>query len=390
MRLTIALGSLNRVAKLFSWPNSKSTNWTVSRTVEHWLTMTLDRDGLIDKGATLSVRTRGRLVLLIFKGPDSLADSFREYAVRLPRFLRNGWQALTTVIPKIQSSGRWDPDPAKPQPGKPLYQPWRFFLPLGMAMLNQKAVLFFHYPPIRLLETNQDYLNDPVPVRCEELLTANGVRHDDLPLFNTVMDATPIGAEDDQGSKKSSLGDPHWGLIPIQEFHEYQRQQVRLLLNRSKTVQGYTAPIVVFGAHPLETFNTLYGTTLQNGQAGVARILPGMKTPILASTHPYVFYGKAQGFDQIGSGVLVDAKVATVQMQTDLAVAGWLKLMAADPSQDPVKVLSEQTQFWNSASQSNVVNELVVHQGSLRYSDPATLAFSFDKPLPPDFGKSYG
>ena len=34
-----------------------------------------------------------------------------------------------------------------------------------MAMLNQKALLFFHYPPIRLLDTNEDYLNDPVPVR---------------------------------------------------------------------------------------------------------------------------------------------------------------------------------------------------------------------------------
>lgn len=98
-------------------------------------------------------------------------------------------------------------------------------------------------------------------------------------------------------------------------------------------------------------------------------------------------FTEKQGFDQIGSGVLVDVKSATAQMQTDLAVAGWLKLMAADPSQDPVKVLSAQTEFWNSATQNDVVNELVAHQGSLRYSDPATLAFSFDRPLPPGFGK---
>ena len=100
----------------------------------------------------------------------------------------------------------------------PPYAPRRFFLPLGMAMLNQKALLFFHYPPIRLLDTNQDYLNDPVPVRCEELLTANGVAAADLPLFNTVMDATPIGAEDDQGSKTMAdrttpVVDAIWGAI---------------------------------------------------------------------------------------------------------------------------------------------------------------------------------
>ncbi len=198
--------------------------------------MTLQRDGLSEKGASLAVRTRGRYVLLILNGPESLVGEFRRYSVRIPRFLRNGWQALTTVVPKIQSSGRWDSDPTEPKSGQPPYQPSRFFLPLGMSMLNQKAVLVFHYPPIRLLETNQDYLNDPVPVRCEELLTANGVDREDLPLFNTVMDATPIGAEDDQGSKKSATGDPHWGLIPIQDFHAYQRRQVRLLLNRSKKV----------------------------------------------------------------------------------------------------------------------------------------------------------
>ncbi len=379
MRHPIPLGSLNRVSQLFSWPNAASLGWTVTETVAHWLTMTLKRDGLADKGATLTVRTRGRHVLLILDGPASLAGEFREYSRRIPRFLAHGWQALTTVIPTIKASGRWDPDPTIPQAGQPPYQPWRFFLPLGMAMLNQKAVLFFHYPPIRLLKTNQDYLNDPVPVRCEELLTANGVDSSDLPLFNTVMDATPIGAEDDQGSKKSDKGDPHWGLIPIQQFHDYQRQQVHLLLNPSRTAKGFTDPIVIYGAHPLETFNDLYGTNLQNGHAGITQILPGLKTPILASTHPYVFYGIAQGFDKIGSGILVDVAGATRQMQTDLAVAGWLKSMSEDPSQDPVAVLTSQTQHWQAAAQQPTVSALVTHQGSLRYSDPQTLAFHFDK-----------
>lgn len=381
MKTLIPLGSLSRVAALFSWPNSKALGWTVTQTVEHWLTMTLQRDGLAAKGATLAVKIRGRQVLLVLSGPSTLAAEFQGYSRRIPRFLAHGWRALTEVVPRIKASGRWDRDPTVPQAGQPAYQPWRFFLPLGMAMLNQKAVLFFHYPPIRLLETNQDYLDDPVPVRCEELLRANGVDSSDLPLFNTVMDATPIGAEDDQGSKKSAKGDPHWGLIPIQEFHEYQRQQVRLLLNPSKSAKGYTDPIVIYGAHPLETFNALYGTKLQNGQAGIAHILPGLKTPVLASTHPYVFYGVAQGFDKIGSGLLVNAPGATSQMQTDLAVAGWLKCMTHDPTQDPATVLTNQTQYWKAEAQQPTVTSLVTHQGSLHYSNPATLAFTFDKPL---------
>ena len=69
----------------------------------------------------------------------------------------------------------------------------------------------------------------------------------------------------------------------------------------------YTVPIVVYGAHPLATFNDLYGLTLGNNQVTVAGIMPGKKTPVMATTHPYVFYGRAQGFDAIGSGKLVDA-----------------------------------------------------------------------------------
>ena len=113
------------------------------------------------------------------------------------------------------------------------------------------------------MDTNQDYLDDPVPVRCEELLTANGASESDLPLFNTVMDATPIGAEDDQGSKKSSKGQKEWGLIPINYFTEYQKAQVQLLLNESKEKKGFTVPIVVYGSHPREIFNINYKTKLK-------------------------------------------------------------------------------------------------------------------------------
>ena len=254
-------------------------------------------------------------------------------------------------------------------------------------MLNQKALLFFHYPPIRLLETNQDYLNDPVPVRCEELLTANGVATADLPLFNTVMDATPIGAEDDQGSK--TLADKTtpvvaaiWGAIPIQYFHDYQRAQVALLLNTSVHAD-YTVPIVVYGAHPLATFNELYGLTLGNNQVTVAEVMPGKKTPVMATTHPYVFYGRAQGFDAIGSGKLVDVPGATAQMVSDLGVAGWLKRMSDDPTQDPQAALAAAQGYWKDPAQAATVSALVQHQGSLKYSDPNTLAFEFLVPLTP-------
>src|SRR5205823_1550959 len=111
---------------------------------------------------------------------------------------------------------KWDPQGAG----------WRFFLPLGMPLLNQRSLQFFHYPPIRLLETMQDYLNDPVPVRWEELLAANGVAAEaERPLYEAVVDATPIAAPDDQGTQTLPDGTTVH-LIPIDYFHEYQKAQV--------------------------------------------------------------------------------------------------------------------------------------------------------------------
>jgi hypothetical protein len=184
MTVRILLGSEQRVSNLYSFPNSPTCPWTLAETVKHWFDMSLERDGLAAKGARATVAKTPKGCELTIIGPPGIESQLEAYAVRLPQFLENGSAALNTTIPKIKKAKRRDPSPDGPTPP---YLPWRFFLPHGMAMLNQKALLFFHYPPIRLLETNQDYLDDPVPVRCYELLTANGVKDTDLPLFNTVM-----------------------------------------------------------------------------------------------------------------------------------------------------------------------------------------------------------
>ena len=186
---SVSLGTADRLTILYSYPNSTSSpdKSTLAATIEHWLGQTLQRDGLAAAGAKASVRIDGSDYFLDLTGPDTLAESFKEYSSRLPEFLANGWAAWSTVVPMLKKTGKWDPCPARASS----YLPWRFFLSHGMAMLNQKALLFFHYPPIRLLETNRDYLDDPVPVRCEELLAANGVTSGDVLLFNTVMDAAP-------------------------------------------------------------------------------------------------------------------------------------------------------------------------------------------------------
>lgn len=419
MPVSIPLGPESRVAQLFAYPNSPTVNWSLSDTVLHWFRLTLKRDGLEASGATASVVVKakteavGKLTrsyndyTLVLDGPKAIQADLKQYQDRFVAFLNNGWEALTNAVPKVFMDGRWDPSP-DPQP--PVYHTWRFFLPLGMALLKQRALLFFHYPPIRLLETNQDYLDDPVPVRCEQLLLANGMSPDDVPFFNTVLDATPIGAEDAQGSKKAPDGknnafDPEWGPIPINYFHDYQKAQVQTLLNPSPKSDKFTVPIVVFGSHPLQTFKALYGidnlTTVAAAGANpqnavtVIEIVKGRQTPVIASDHPYKFYAIAQigktadgKPSTIGAGAVAEGQLAPAkkQMLNDLVVMRWLKLMADDSSQDPMKVLKDCQAYWADQTQDAAVTDLTNYQGSLLYSDPATLAFSFKGTRPACLG----
>lgn len=390
----IALGDATRVTQLFSYPNTPGAAETLDATVLHWFNQTLMNDGTAAQGAKASVEVSATNdYTLVLDGPAPVAQALAMYAARVPKFLANGWDALTGVIPKIKADGKWDPSPDPPPPP---YLPWRFFLPLGMAMVNQRSVQFFHYPPIRLLEQTRDYLDDPVPVRCFELLEANGVATGDVALYSSVVDATPIAAEDDQGSKSKDsngkrVGDPNWGLIPIQYFGAYQKAQVELLLNAAQGNGAFTVPIVVYGAHPRQVFQQLYNVNLgasANGRftphATMVEIIPGRKTPVVGSNHPYVFYALAQGFVTVGSGHYLSAAAcqgATAIMCGDLAIARWQKTMADDPSQDPQAVLDSCTAYWNGPARAAQVCALARHQASLFYSDPVSLAYSFKTSL---------
>jgi hypothetical protein len=380
MAYSIPLGAADRLTLLFSYPNKPGDQATLADTIQLWFQQTVVRDGLAERGASVKVeRTADGGYCLDLNGPPLVAAKFPEYGTRLPQFLANGWDALRNIVPQLQAEGRWDPQ----KTGQ-----WRFFLPFGLAMVNQRSLQFFHYPPIRLLETMQDYLNDPVPVRWAELLEANGVANDaDAWLYETVVDATPIAAPDDQGSKTNGTPTPdkHWGLIPIQYFTEYQKAQVRLLLNTAPNSDDYTIPIVVYGSHPNDVFGQLYGVKTGVNVAATAKIIPGKRTAVLGANHPYRFYAQCQigNGEDVGSGHIIPSQCqsAVSVMIQDLIVARWQKVMADDPTRDPDAVLAECTTYWHEPQRAAQICALVQHQGSLSYPDPKSLDFKFNLTL---------
>lgn len=371
-RRTIPLGAPERLSVLYSYPNRAGEADSLAATIEHWCKQSIDRDGLASAGVTAVVESRDGEYRLQVEGPDEVASDLVVYGERLPGLLAHGWEAWSQVVPDLKRT------PSTDFPGKtkwdPLEDGWRFFLPLGLALARQRTVQFFHYPPRRLLDPFRDYLDDPVPTRCEEMLVANGVAsRQEARRFETVMDAAPIAASDDQGTL---------GTIPIDSFHDYQRAQTRLLLNRSDGDPTSTIPIVVYGQQPNRVFAQLFldGEALDRNQATTAEgMLDGARTPVISAVHPYAFYAIAQLLEggsegargYIGQGFIWPQNLAGAQrrMQHDLVVARWQLLMAEDPTRDPAAVVADSDAYWRDAAQQDTISSLVLHQGSLHYPD---------------------
>jgi hypothetical protein len=380
---SVSIGTAERLEKLYSYPNDPTSGESLSETILHWFNQTLQRDGFAAEGATASVRVEGDQYYLDIAGPAEVA----EYGKRLPQFLDHGWDALGVVEKLKTETTTWPEGLAIPTENR-VWDPqntgqWRFFLPLGMAMIRQRTLNFFHYPPIRLLNAMRDYLDDPVPVRLIELMEVNGVTGDaEAWLYSTVMDGAPIAAPDDQGTQYIPHKPPVH-LIPIAHFHEYQKAQVNLLLDTSAASEDHTIPIVVFGSPARASFKELYGVKPSSRKAATIEIIPGKKTAVLGSGHPYRFYAQAQIDDatgaNVGSGRIIPNKCAdAVQvMVDDLVVVRWQCQMAQDPTQDPQVVLDQCRQYWESPERAAEVCRLVQHQGSLLYPDPKSLKFTF-------------
>jgi hypothetical protein len=389
----IDLGPAESLVHLFSYPNKPGSAESLATTIRHWFDQMIARDGFAAQ-ATTSVSVDGSDFYVDLNGPDEL----KGYVTQLPLFLKHGGEAIG-VINQIKDDDQktqkvW-PDWFKQ--AQPLLKPrvwdpldrgnWRFFLPLGMAMLNQKAVNFFHYPPMRLLDAMRDYLDDPVPVRLIELMKANGMTSDaEAWLFSTVMDGCPIAAPDDEGTiyysgPKLAKTPDAMHLLPIERFHDYQRAQTELLLGSNATVaNGFTIPIVVYGTPARDSFNQVWPeANLKIGKtpAKFVEILRGKKTAVLCSGHPYAFFAQAQ--TQVGTGEMKPEMWGeSVQtMIKDLAVVRWQMQMADDTKADPAGMWNACLEYWQGAANRKTVYQLVLHQGSLWYPDPKSLNFGF-------------
>ena len=377
--LTKTIGTVDDAKALYAYPNNQQHGWTLEQTILHWFSMTLKRDFYEDQIiSTAFVDTQSDTAELQLKCDAldyALIAAIHDYKTILTKVYAAGIKAYTTVLPKLVADGLWDPR----------NKDWRFFMPMGLTMLRSQAVQFFHYPPQKMLLDLQDYLNDPVPYRVEDMLMVNGVPdRDHAQAYECIIDGAPIAAPDDAGSAKGSKSP--WGYIPINYFTEYQKDMLLALLHEHPTHPEYTVPIMVYGNHPNEIFSEQFlgGTALGIIQPTVVEIIPGLRTPVMGSKHPYGFYWTAQVGSDTSTGTVGDGHMiagncgrAVDWMLSDLISTNWLKAMADNPTVDGDTVLKAVTAYWNDPSQDNLRCALVQSQATLEYTDTKETIFDF-------------
>jgi hypothetical protein len=163
---------------------------TLSDSIQKFTADSLKRDGInnvivsVDTGGSLSKAT------LTFSGSDSAAvKRAADYVSVLPAFVSSSYAGLGLAGTQAcqAASGCWNPYPTPVK--NP--QPWAFYLPLGLSLVNQKAVMLLNYPPNDAL-CSTDYLSNFTMARWDSVLKTVGIT--DTSLYETIVDVHPIAA----------------------------------------------------------------------------------------------------------------------------------------------------------------------------------------------------
>lgn len=301
------LGDTDTLTTLYSYPNS-NTPESLEDTIEHYLNQRLQRDHIPNGVADVTV-DQGVYSVSITGDSESIND----YNTQITQFLNNGTLAANAVT-ELKQAQKWDDND------------WRFFLPLGLSIVNQRSVQLLHFPPDYSLP-DQDYLNSKTSQRWEKLLMLNKVAADEVTLYESILDVAPIAAPASAGSTLSET---------YSYFEPYVVSMLPLLLDIDEGSTG-ALPIVAYGG-PVRSWVSSYYKLNNFSVNTVASITiqDGINAPILGANHPsYIWYAKDQG-----------RAAAMKVMQQDLISACWQASMGNDAQQSADTVLNSCNSYW--------------------------------------------
>ncbi|UVL88620.1 hypothetical protein [Pseudomonas sichuanensis] len=312
----IDLGDAQRVTRLFAYPNNCNVicyrDWTLEKTVEHYLTQSVQRDGYANAKVTVS-RDNHKLHASITGVPSGYTEPLR-------KLLDNGELAYQGAA-RLNQKGGWDYN-------------WYLFLPLGMALENRRSIELLHFPPDYSLTRYQDYLKSNTTDRWADLLTYNGIDASQTPAYQTIVDIAPIAAPSDAGKALEGVYD---------YFRDYQLSMVKQM---TVTHAGQALPMVAFGAPVRAWIQQQYGPKVN--VLGLVSITPtanGAKVPVLGANHPSAIWYAADPKSYGGDQDKADA-AGLKMMGQDLSAACWQAGMGRNPQADAKLTLDACSTKW--------------------------------------------
>lgn len=329
--------------------------------IAHYTRQSLEADGV--RGAAVSVAAVGDayVVTATADAPESLMEAFaaRHQAIFSDAYAGKA-RAGCDLLKKL---GVWNPMagfPVNANPGDGDCK-WRLFLPLGLNVIGQRAILLMHYPPWATLRA-ASFLDSMTMSRWNRVLRASGVPEDELGRYRTIIDVNPIAAP---GSGQSEYPNDYLPIMMASGFfdggpdRDYIRSMLRLYLDGPEAKGSrYTLPLLVCGSPLYDPqapgwFRTAFkdhlpvdahgSPTVDVLQAGAIRLSPDSprETPYMIANH--MIAAGVTGRCTADRATIPDIRKYEAQ---DLVAASFVRQYAETPDLDPAEAKARACRRW--------------------------------------------
>ena len=346
----------------------------ITDVIRHYTLSSLACDGIAVK--SIAFAKKASRIAITLDVAASAVDDARRFGDRLVEFLVAGRKASNGVELMKSLPGAWNPMEGYRVNFASYDGPsrWALCLPLGMGILNQRAVTLMHYPPY-IAMTNADYLHNNTLSRWQNLLGSCGLpKGTSLSQYTTVVDVNPVAAP---GSGESEYPNDYFPIMMSSAFFDnapadcdYIRSMLSVLLHDTSGAPT-TMPLLVCGSplydpqapgwfrvafkdqlpqkfpKPPDPYAGQHGIPLNDVlQAGTVRFAPDAPpTPYMIANHMIAagVTGRNTGKDPANGATLPDIRKYEGQ---DLAAASFLLQYAGGTSPDPAVAKKAACQRW--------------------------------------------
>jgi hypothetical protein len=337
---------------------------TREQVIAHFTAISLAQDGIeIVEPAPVVTRENGvyRIAFTPASGFDAAGAAFARAHVA---FLDTDRAGLALAgADACRATPAWNPMAGFPVNSSDGTCDWYPCLPLGLPLVNQRAVILMHYPPI-IAYRDANYLDNNTLRRWAQLLECVGVT--DASLYHSIVDVNPIAAP---GSGQSEYQNDYFPVSLTSQFYDddsrnltYVRSMLEQALNpKANAGNPYTLPLLVCGSplydpqaaawfrvrykHQLPVDK--YGSpTVDLLQVGLVRV-----NPTSAKATPYMVANHMIAAGVTGQCTSDPSKIPDIRKYEaqDLVAATFLSLCYDHPGIDPAEAKRLACQRWFGA-----------------------------------------